>query len=83
MMGGSEELCSDESQYNTSCMVMHRSSAFEDLMRNAIMNASLQRSMEEDVSGCGEHFQLLLVSFTSQLCFGAQENIAEWLASHN
>ncbi len=43
---------------------MHRS-AFEDLMRNAIMNASVQRSMEEDVSGCGEHVQLLLES-TSQ-----------------
>ncbi len=67
MMSGSAELCSDESKYNMRCMVMHRSGAFEDLMRNATMNASLQRSMEEDVSGCGEHVQLLLESrFTSQ-----------------
>ena len=48
---------------------------FEDLVRNTIVNAYLlQLSMEEDVSWCGEPFQLLvLVS-----CFTVKSQLMLW-----
>ena len=48
---------------------------FEDLVRNTIVNASLtQLSMEEEVSWCGEPFQLLvLVS-----CFTVKSQLMLW-----
>ena len=58
-----------------SCMLMLQRGVFKYLVRNTIVNASLpQLSIEEEVSWCGEPFQLLvLVScFTvrSQLMLG-------------
>ncbi len=43
---------------NTSRMVMLQSNVFEDLVRNAKMNASLKWSTEEDMSWYAEPFQL-------------------------
>ncbi len=57
---------------------MHLSGAFEDLMRNAIMNASLQRSYG---GRCVRMWRACSAAVGEPLhksiCFGAQENIAE------
>jgi len=48
---------SDESQWNTSCMVMLRSGVLKNLPRNVIINTSLpQWSVEEELSLCAEAF---------------------------
>ena len=45
-----------------SCNVDLQRGVFEDRVRNTIVNASLpQLSMEEEVSWCGEPFQLLVL----------------------
>ena len=54
------------------CILMLQRGVFEDREKNTIMNASLpQLSMEEEVSWCGEPFQLLVLvscfTVTSQL----------------
>ena len=58
-----------------SCMLMLQRGVFKALVRNTIVNASLpQLSMEEEVSWCGEPFQLLvLVS-----CFTVKSQLMLW-----
>ena len=74
IQSGSAELCGVMNQY-FSCMLMLQRGVFEDLVRNTIVNASLpQLSMEEEVSWCGEPFQLLvLVS-----CFTVKSQLMLW-----
>ena len=58
---GSAELCGVMNQ-DSSRILMLQTGVFEDLVRNTIVNASLPHlSMEEEMSWCGEHFQLLVL----------------------
>ena len=48
---------------------------FEELVRNTIVNASLpQLSMEEEVSWCGEPFQMLVLLS----CFTVKSQLMLW-----
>ena len=61
IQSGSAELCGVMNK-DFSCMLILQRGVFEDLVRNTIVNASLPLlSMEEEVSWCGEPFQLLVL----------------------
>ena len=74
IQSGSAELCRVINQ-DFSCMLTSREVCSEDLVRNAIVNASLpQLSMEEEVSWWGEPIQLLVrVS-----CFTVKSQLMLW-----